>query len=328
MLPRSIATSSLILFYLLPTNARPFSFSLTLGDHAVLSRDGGAIVWGYCTPGATVSGTLDGSPLGSAPVGADGVWRVCLTPQPPGGPHSLVFRSTAANYSISLNDVLFGHVFGCGGQSNAWFPTQFAFNGSTESLLADDPKYSSIRVMTTGAQPAGSPTPPDFLALEQPWARASNATIFSFSAICWFFARRLVDSWLAAGAAPEPLGLISDNIGGTGIALWSSNSTLTACGAPSFEPANPNPNPNDGALYSSLIRPLTTGVRYSVGDPLAHLDAAASALTLLASFAPPPLPPQLADSIYGMDLVSSRGRRAAIRVQSVVVLLHDFTPYS
>ena len=158
-----------------------------------------------------------------------------------------------------MNDILFGHVYGCGGQSNVWYPTNLALNGINESLAADAAQYSVIRVMTTGSQPAGPPTPPDFVALQQPWARASNASIFDFSAMCWFFGRDLIDGWLAAGQTPIPLGLISDNIGGTAIALWSSNATLTACGAPALLPAMPNPNPNDGGLYDSLVRPLTTG---------------------------------------------------------------------
>lgn len=113
--------------------------------------------------------------------------------------------------------------------------------------------------MTTGAQPGAPPEPADFQVLQQPWARASNATVFEFSAVCWFYARRLVDTWISAGVAPIPLGLISDNIGGTSIALWSDNETLTACGSSDLLPAAPNPNPVDGALYASLIRPLTTG---------------------------------------------------------------------
>jgi hypothetical protein len=146
-----------------------------------------------------------------------------------------------------------------------WFPVSAAFNGSTEALLADLPQYALVRVMTTGSQQRGPPTPPDFVSLQQPWAPASNATILDFSAVCWFFARRLVDAWLEAGVAPVPLGLINDNIGGTSIALWSSNATLTACGIASLRPEVPNPNPNDGVLYSSLVRPLTTGPTHFTG---------------------------------------------------------------
>ena len=243
-------------------SALPFSLALSFGDSMVLRAEG-SIVWGTAPASVTsVAATLDGTPLGSAAVGADGVWRVRVPRQPPSAaPHVLSFAAAppAGGAPLTLKDVLFGHTYGCGGQSNQWYPLYLALNGSAEALAADDPRYATIRVLTTGAQPRGPPQPPDFTGLQQPWVRASNATVFEFSAMCWLFARALTDAWLAAGAAPIPLGLISDNIGGTGIALWASNATLTACGGPAYQPAAPNPNPSDGDLYASLIRPLTTG---------------------------------------------------------------------
>lgn len=244
---------------LVSVSAAGFSLAQSFGDSMVLRAEG-SVVWGLGPANGTVAATLDGVSVGApAAVGADGAWRVRLGVQPFGGPHALAFRLSPGGAALRLSDVLFGHVYGCGGQSNAWYPTSLALNGVNESLAAGAARYSGIRVMTTGSQPSGPPTPADFVALQQPWARAANASVFAFSAVCWFFARDLVDGWLAAGQAPVPLGLISDNIGGTAIALWASSATLTACGAPALLPAMPNPNPSDGALYDSLVKPLATG---------------------------------------------------------------------
>ena len=46
-------------------------------------------------------------------------WMVTLDPMEHGGPH--VITATAGNMSISLNDVLFGDVWICSGQSNMQF---------------------------------------------------------------------------------------------------------------------------------------------------------------------------------------------------------------
>ena len=46
-------------------------------------------------------------------------WMVSLDPMEAGGPH--VITATAGNVSITLNDVLFGDVWICSGQSNMQF---------------------------------------------------------------------------------------------------------------------------------------------------------------------------------------------------------------
>ena len=46
-------------------------------------------------------------------------WMVSLDPMIEGGPH--VITATAGNESIVLNDVLFGDVWVCSGQSNMQF---------------------------------------------------------------------------------------------------------------------------------------------------------------------------------------------------------------
>ena len=46
-------------------------------------------------------------------------WMVSLDPMEEGGPH--VVTATAGNVSIALNDVLFGDVWICSGQSNMQF---------------------------------------------------------------------------------------------------------------------------------------------------------------------------------------------------------------
>ena len=46
-------------------------------------------------------------------------WMASLDPMEAGGPH--VITATAGNVSVTLNDVLFGDVWICSGQSNMQF---------------------------------------------------------------------------------------------------------------------------------------------------------------------------------------------------------------
>jgi hypothetical protein len=52
-----------------------------------------------------------------------------------------------------LQNVLFGDVILCGGQSNAVFSVPGLINASAEVALAGNPAYRSIRIMTVGDLP-------------------------------------------------------------------------------------------------------------------------------------------------------------------------------
>ena len=111
--------------------------SATLGDHMVLQREPQqAIVWGFTAPGATVTTTMapslcatdDGRSAGAcerqafkATADKDGTWRQKLPPMPASKKaYSFTFASSsAAAEKASMDDVLFGDVFMCGGQSNS-----------------------------------------------------------------------------------------------------------------------------------------------------------------------------------------------------------------
>jgi sialate O-acetylesterase len=119
------------------------------------------------------------------------------------------------------------------------FAVSEAYNASAEIATAD--AYPQIRIFTVGGMSAASPQI-DLNAslLQQPWAVCSSASIPSFSAVAFFAGRALADSL----GADVPLGLVSNNVGGTAIELWSSAAALSACGDPSFNPPYPPPYTN------------------------------------------------------------------------------------
>ena len=250
----------LALLALLPCAAAlPFRVSNTLGASAVLQRDVPATVWGFGTPGAGVAATLDGAPAGRASVGADGVWRLALPPQPASAAPRALALAQDDGATAALDDLLFGDVYVCGGQSNAQFTLPQAFNAAEEVAAAAH--YPNIRLFSAGQSvpPSQFAAPQvDISPVELPWSRASPATVGGgnwthFSAVCWLFGRTLFD---ALGGA-VPLGLLSVNWGGTDIQTWSSPDALAACA--------PNPNRNapgvnaNSSLWNSRMAPFTTG---------------------------------------------------------------------
>jgi hypothetical protein len=104
-----------------PAAAAPtFSVALALGSRMVLQRAPAvARVWGFDAPGTTVTATLSDDPTPHiVRAGADGVWRVALPPHEASGPFTLSISSSSGG-NATLEDLYFGLVFLCGGQSNA-----------------------------------------------------------------------------------------------------------------------------------------------------------------------------------------------------------------
>jgi len=129
--------------------------SNTLGDGMILQRAPvSAIVWGFGTPKTSVKTTFDNKVLSSVDVGPDGIWRVSLPPTPESfTPKSMSFESSDGG-KASLNDVLFGDVFLCSGQSNMQYtPRSMAGMNNMTSEIASASNYDKgIRYMTVGQQ--------------------------------------------------------------------------------------------------------------------------------------------------------------------------------
>lgn len=97
--------------------------SATLGSNMVLQRDVEAMLWGYTQPGETVTTTLHQGgeeaslTLTTMASGEDGLWRQPLPPHPASlKPTSITLKSTTGEKK-TLENVLFGDVYLCGGQS-------------------------------------------------------------------------------------------------------------------------------------------------------------------------------------------------------------------
>ncbi len=131
-------------------------------------------------------------------------------------------------------------------------------NNATAEIAAAEAYSSVFRIMTVGGQD-NTPSSPavDLNATAQPWEALSSATAGDFSAVCWFAARDAYDSLVAAGAGAIPFGLISNNVGGTSIELWSRGSDLATCANTSAAPYGP-PYSN-GVLFNGMVAPFTTG---------------------------------------------------------------------
>jgi len=227
-----------------------FFLSHTLGNHMVLQRaPQRAVVWGNTAAKAVVTTTFNGR-VYVATADSTGTWRQTLpATKASKTSYKLTFNSSSGE-TTSLTDVLFGDVYICGGQSNMQFSMPAITNASAERQLANN--YPTIRLFTVGQKNKSSVPWADLQTIEQNWSVANNISINGgggfgwFSAVCWIFGRQISDSLSPTGDIP--IGLISNNWGGTPVESWSTPDAFKACN-----------RTGNGNLYNAMINPYTIG---------------------------------------------------------------------
>ncbi len=90
-------------------------FAYGFSSHMVLQRDTEFNVWGFASPGESVTVSIDNQQV-SGQADESGEWLIKLAPMEAGGPFDLKLKS--GNTVVSLEDVLIGDVWICAGQSN------------------------------------------------------------------------------------------------------------------------------------------------------------------------------------------------------------------
>lgn len=173
------------------------------GDHMVLQRGQPNPVWGWADPGERVTVTI-GQQTHSSVADRSGKWRVILEPLEVGAPLEMTVRGKT---SVTFEDVVVGEVWLCSGQSNMAWPVQSANNPDLEIRTADYPTIRLISIPQTGTQ-----EPQDVFQGE--WQRCSPQTVAEFSAVGYFFGRRLHET------IGVPIGLIDNAWGGSAAEAW------------------------------------------------------------------------------------------------------------
>lgn len=186
-------------------------------DHAVLQRDQTITLWGTAAPSENVIVTL-GEHSVRTTADAKGAWRLPLSPMKAGGPYKLVVSNDAGT-TQQLNDIQFGDVFLCSGQSNMEMQIKASMNAEAEIRRTDHPE---IRLYTVAR--ASSPTPVNDLPQGGSWKVANPENAGDFSAACYYFARDLQPH------VGVPIGLISASWGGSAIESWIGADGLAKIG--------------------------------------------------------------------------------------------------
>eukprot|EP00750_Incisomonas_marina_P031081 INCI7703.4.p1 GENE.INCI7703.4~~INCI7703.4.p1 ORF type:complete len:615 (+),score=67.28 INCI7703.4:127-1971(+) len=216
----------------------PLQVSPVLGSHMVLQRDVPNAIWGTITRGSTVVVRVSDGKGPSVNVSTVATSNDTFSVDIPARLASFdpltITVSAIGQPSIVLEDVLVGDVFGCHGQSNMAFGLGQDINASAECLATAN--FPGIRFQT--------------LSPRVPWQVAAPSTTctgtgFSpFSAVCWYFGKNVFQQL----GGTVPVGLVSSNVGGTGVQLWSSQDATAKC--------NQTGVLKQSTLFNSFIEPM------------------------------------------------------------------------
>lgn len=238
--------------------------SPVFGDHMVLQRGTKAALWGWGPPGQTVEVRGSWGAEVRAKIGLDGKWMARIPTGKAGGPHSVQielnpeFRS--AQPMVELNDILFGDVWICSGQSNMEMTVRKSYppplpNQEREIAGATYPLIRSFNVQKKMIE-----SPQDTCGGK--WEVCSPETVGNFTATGYFFARTLHQE------LDVPIGIVHTSWGGTEVELWTSDERLKSipelAAAANLRMANwlaakakgqnaPRPG---SLLYNGMIHPL------------------------------------------------------------------------
>lgn len=186
-------------------------------DHMVVQQQAEVPFYGQAAPSRTVEIRAGWSrETYRTQSDAAGKWEIRLKTPKAGGPYDIVLSDGDER---SLHDVWIGEVWFCSGQSNMEMPLAGwgkVMNYEEEIAAADHPAIRLFQV-----KKRTSLVPDAQLDAAQPgWKICSPATVPGFSAVAYFFARRLNRE------LGVPVGVIDCTWGGTPAEAWTSYDAL------------------------------------------------------------------------------------------------------
>jgi sialate O-acetylesterase len=189
--------------------AKDVTVSNLISSNMVLQRNTDTRIWGTAVSGGAVFIKINGQNKW-AKADSDGNWEVTLEPMSAGGPFELLIEG---KNTIKMTNVMVGDVWVCSGQSNMQWTVANSNNAKKEIANASHP---NIRLFSVPRTVKATPQ----TELKGTWLACSPKTIPSFSAVGYFFGKKLHKD------LKVPIGLIHTSWGGTPAEAWTTIDSL------------------------------------------------------------------------------------------------------
>ncbi|HLF65085.1 MAG TPA: sialate O-acetylesterase, partial [Saprospiraceae bacterium] len=221
-------------------------------DNMVLQQQSEVTIWGWAKPleKVTIHGSWQDTSVETI---ADNQanWAVLIHTPAAGGPYSIEIRGYNR---IVLQNVLIGEVWLCAGQSNMEWTARMGIDNA--QIEVQQASFPNLRFLTIAHRSASTPQV-DVSA--DVWKACGPETMIDFSAVAYFFARRLQQD------LNVPIGLINASWGGTPAEAWTAldfcpDSALIRKTAAELSDVPWGPE-EPASIYNAMIAPL---IRYRI----------------------------------------------------------------
>ena len=177
------------------------------GDNMVLQRNSEVKIWGWGNPKEEIKLVSSwNNHEYKVTANNQAQWELKIKTPEAGGPFTI---SIKGYNEVVLKNILIGEVWVCSGQSNMEMSASWGIdNGEEEAKNATNPNIRFFMV------PKLTATTPQNNLLGN-WTESTPETMKNFSAVGYFFAKRLRED-----LKNVPIGLISSNWGGTPAEIW------------------------------------------------------------------------------------------------------------
>lgn len=185
-----------------------------ISDGMILQRDAKVNIWGWADPAEKINISIDEKTY-KCIADADGNWKIALKPHKAGGPFKMTIEG--AN-KLQINNILFGDVWLCSGQSNMELPIY-----RVKPLYEQEIKEANNKLIRYFAVPQRY----NLKFIENDyvfgsWKEVNPENVMNFSAVVYFFGNELYKKYNV------PIGLINASLGGSPIQAWMSEEALAA----------------------------------------------------------------------------------------------------
>ena len=193
-------SSAIFTFFLAGETKTPAIF----GNNMVLQQNHKNPIWGWDNPGQSVEVLISGQSH-ICKTDKDGCWKIILDPMR--ASFNSATMTIKGSSSLKYTNILVGEVWICSGQSNMGWSLGQSDDKDLESMSAKHPNLRLISVPQLGTQEAQK----DF---KGQWETTTPETAINFSAVGYFFGRRLHQ------ILDVPVGLIDNAWGGSACEAW------------------------------------------------------------------------------------------------------------
>lgn len=243
-----------------------------ISSNMVLQRNAEVTLWGWADVDEEI--TVKPSWLGQAVKtrsNAEGKWSIALTTTGSKDAQSLSFAGTDSQ--LNLDNILFGEVWICSGQSNMEQPVKG---------FSAQPVYGSSQYITHSRNPNlrlftvkrdVSTSAKEDLAQCVSWQEARPDAVANFSAAGYLFGKQLQE------VLDVPVGLIFSTWGGSTVQAWMSSEAVSPYEEihPEALDVNKEPQKFPTALFNAMMHPLIPytikGVVWYQGESNRHEPA-------------------------------------------------------